>query len=103
MKFTILSILLILVPTLPAVEIIAHRGASYDAPENTLAAITLAWKRNADAVEIDVYLSRDKKIVVIHDQDTARTTGHHGLVHEQTWAQLRMLDAGAWKAPKWKG
>jgi len=103
MKSTILSILLILVSTLPAVEIIAHRGASHDAPENTLAAVNLAWKRNADAVEIDVYLSRDKKIVVIHDQDTGRTTGHRGLVREQTWAQLRKLDAGAWKAPQWKG
>ncbi|MFP6902401.1 MAG: glycerophosphodiester phosphodiesterase family protein [Verrucomicrobiia bacterium] len=102
MKITILLILTILAPSLPAVEIIAHRGASHDAPENTLAAVNLAWKRNADAVEIDVYLSRDKKIVVIHDQDTARTTGHRGLVHRQTWAQLRKLDAGAWKAPQWK-
>jgi glycerophosphoryl diester phosphodiesterase len=102
MKITILLILTILAPSLPAVEIIAHRGASHDAPENTLAAVNLAWKRNADAVEVDVYLSRDKKIVVIHDQDTARTTGHRGLVHRQTWAQLRKLDAGAWKAPQWK-
>jgi len=98
-----LTILPILIQNLTAVEIIAHRGASHDAPENTLAAVNLAWQRNADAVEIDVYLSRDKKIVVIHDQNTARTTGHRGLVHKQTWAQLAKLDAGAWKAPQWKG
>ena len=86
-----------------AVEIIAHRGASHDAPENTLAAVRLGWKRNADAVEVDVYLSKDGKIVVIHDENTKRTTGHDGLVHKMTWAQLRQLDAGSWKNKKFKG
>ena len=83
-----------------AVEIIAHRGASYDAPENTLASVQLGWERNADAVEVDVYLSKDRKIVVIHDENTKRTTGHDGLVHKMTWAQLRQLDAGSWKLEK---
>jgi glycerophosphoryl diester phosphodiesterase len=46
--------------------IIAHRGESHDAPENTLAAIELAWGRGADAVEIDVHLTKDNKVVVIH-------------------------------------
>ena len=55
--------------------IIAHRGESYDAPENTLASINLAWKRKADAVEVDVQLTKDKKIVVIHDNSTLRTGG----------------------------
>ncbi len=86
-----------------AVEIIAHRGASHDAPENTLAAVSLGWKRNADAVEVDVYLSKDNQIVVIHDKNTKRTTGHDGLVREMTWAQLRQLDAGSWKDRKFKG
>ena len=86
-----------------AVEIIAHRGASYDAPENTLASVQLGWERNADAVEVDVYLSKDGKIVVIHDESTKRTTGHDGLVHKMTWAQLRQLDAGSWKNKKFEG
>jgi len=50
--------------------IIAHRGESFDAPENTLVAITLAWERGAKAVEIDIRLTADNEIVVIHDKDT---------------------------------
>ena len=48
-----------------AVEIIAHRGASHDAPENTLAAVNLGWKRNADAVEVDVFLSKDNSGIIL--------------------------------------
>lgn len=54
-------------------EMIGHRGASHDAPENTLAAIRLAWEQGADAVEVDVHLSRDGQIVVVHDANTRRT------------------------------
>ena len=54
-------------------EIIAHRGASHDAPENTLAAVQLAWQQHADAVEVDVRISRDGQLVVIHDDNTRRT------------------------------
>lgn len=86
-----------------AVEIIAHRGASHDALENTLAAVSLGWERNVDAVEMDVYLSKDNQIVVIHDKNTKRTAGHDGLVREMNWAQLRKLDAGSWKDRKFKG
>ncbi len=86
-----------------AVEIIAHRGASHDAPENTLAAVRMGWERNADAVEVDVYLSKDKQIVAIHDKNTKRTTGHDELVKEMTWPELQKLDAGSWKDKKYKG
>ena len=86
-----------------AVEIIAHRGASHDAPENTLAAVNLGWKRNADAVEVDVFLSKDNRIVAIHDKNTKRTTGHDGLVRDMTWPELRKLEAGGWKGRKYKG
>ena len=58
-----------------AVEIIAHRGASYDAPENSLSAMTLAWRQGADQLETDIHLSKDGKIVVMHDFDTKRITG----------------------------
>lgn len=84
-------------------EIIAHRGASFDAPENTLAAVQLAWKQNADAVEIDVQFSKDGHIVVIHDDSTRKTAGVRRKVSEQTLAELKSLDVGAWKHKKWAG
>jgi glycerophosphoryl diester phosphodiesterase len=87
----------------PPVEIIAHRGASFDAPENTLAAVRLGWEQGADAVEFDVYLSKDGKIVVLHDKDTKRTAGVDRPVIEQTLAELRTLDVGKWKDPKFAG
>jgi glycerophosphoryl diester phosphodiesterase len=85
------------------VEIIAHRGASFDAPENTLAAIHLAWQQQADAVEIDVQFSKDGQIVVIHDDNTRKTGGVPKKVREQTLAELKRLDVGHWKAAKWAG
>ena len=94
LRFAVVSVVVFALDTF-AVEIIAHRGASHDAPENTLAAVSLGWKRNADAVEVDVYLSKDNQVVVIHDKNTKRTTGHDGLVREMNWAQLRKLDAGS--------
>ena len=82
-------------------EIIAHRGASHDAPENTLAAFRLAWEQMADAVELDIHLSKDDKLVVIHDDDTKRTAGVARKVRNQTFDQLRKLDLGRWKGKEW--
>lgn len=90
-------------PRLLGVEVTAHRGASHDAPENTLASVNLAWQRNADAVEIDVFLSADGHIVAYHDKDTKRIGGRDKLVKEQTLAELQTLDVGAWKGKKWRG
>lgn len=84
----------------PTVEIVGHRGASHDAPENTLAAIRLGWEQNADAVEFDVYLSKDGQIVLIHDADTERVAGVKRKVVEQTTEELRKLDVGKWKNEK---
>jgi len=81
--------------------IIAHRGESYDAPENTLASINLAWGKNADAVEIDVHLSKDNKIVVIHDEDTKRIWGRNKLVKDQTLKELKELNLEIYKDSKW--
>lgn len=81
--------------------IVAHRGASHDAPENTLSAFRLAWDQNADGVEGDFYLTADSKIVCIHDKDTKRTAGKKLVVEGSTLAELRKLDAGKWKAAKW--
>jgi glycerophosphoryl diester phosphodiesterase len=84
-------------------EIIAHRGASHDAPENTMAAIQLAWKQQADAVEIDVQFSRDGHLVVIHDPNTRKTAGVRKNVSDQTLAELKTLDVGRWKNSVWTG
>lgn len=87
----------------PRVEIVGHRGASFDAPENTLASIKLAWEQKADAAEFDIYLSKDGKIVVMHDANTKRTTSVDKPIVEQTLAELRKLDAGKWKGAKFAG
>jgi glycerophosphoryl diester phosphodiesterase len=86
-----------------AVEIFAHRGASHDAPENTLAAFKLGWAQGAAAVELDIWLTRDGKLICLHDADTRRTTGVPKKVAESTLAELRTLDAGTWKDAKWQG
>lgn len=75
-------------------KIIAHRGASGHAPENTLAAFQLALDQKADGIELDVMLSADKQVVVIHDETVDRTTNGSGRVRDLTLAQLQKLDAG---------
>src|SRR5262245_45356940 len=73
---------------------VAHRGESADAPENTMAAFRLAWERNVDAIELDVHLTRDGKLIVSHDADTKRTTGTNKVIVQSTLDELRPLDAG---------
>lgn len=75
--------------------VIAHRGASAHAPENTIAAFQLAVKQGADAIELDVKLSSDGHVVVIHDLTVDRTTPGSGRVRDMTLAALRALDAGS--------
>lgn len=77
-------------------EIIAHRGASLLAPENTIAAFDKAIELNADRLELDVQLSRDGKIVVIHDHTVDRTTNGSGLVKDLSLRNLKHLNAGSW-------
>lgn len=84
-----------------AVEIIAHRGFSARAPENTLGAFELAWKSGSDACELDVYLTADGKTAVIHDKDTQRTAGVKLGVATSSQADLTALDAGSWKGIDW--
>mgnify|MGYP001577538978 CR=1 FL=1 len=85
-----------------SVEIIAHRGASYIAPENTMASVMLGWDKGAD-VEVDVYLTKDNRIVVIHDDSTKRTAGTDLKVAEATSAELRKLDVGSFKSQEYAG
>ena len=83
--------------------IVAHRGASGDAPENTLPSFTLAWELGADAIEGDFQLTRDGHIVCIHDKDTQRVAGRKLVVEESTLADLRELDVGAYRGNDYKG
>lgn len=83
--------------------IVAHRGASNNAPENTLAAFHEAWRQGADAIEGDFRLSRDGHIVCIHDKTTQRTAGVNLTVAKTSLAQLRKLDVGKWKHAKFEG
>ncbi len=83
--------------------ILGHRGASASAPENTLAAFTRAMSEGADGVELDVRGCAGGELVVIHDEDTARTCGERLLVAESSLAALRRLDAGAWKGARFAG
>lgn len=79
--------------------VIAHRGASGTRPENTLAAFRRAEELGAHMIELDVQLTRDGEVVVIHDWTLARTTGGRGRVSARTLADLRRLDAGSWFDP----
>lgn len=87
----------------PALEIIAHRGYSAKAPENNVSAFNLAWESGTDACELDLHLTKDGKIIIIHDKDTKRTTGVMKVVAESTLDELRALDAGSWKGAAWAG
>ncbi|MDA8020327.1 MAG: hypothetical protein MPN21_23050 [Thermoanaerobaculia bacterium] len=77
-------------------RVIAHRGFSAEAPENTMVAIEKAIEARADMVEFDVLLSRDGEVVLIHDETLDRTTDGRGRVADRDLASLRELDAGAW-------
>jgi glycerophosphoryl diester phosphodiesterase len=83
--------------------VIAHRGASGQAPQNTLPAFARAVELGADMVELDVQLSRDGELVVIHDVELDATTDGVGTVAERTLEELKRLDAGSWLAPRWAG
>ncbi|MCF8359148.1 MAG: hypothetical protein K9H26_10340 [Prolixibacteraceae bacterium] len=84
---------------------IAHRGASYIAPENTLASAKLAWELGADAVEIDVHLSADKRVMVIHDDNTKRVSSgvNYYKIAETSSEKLRTVDVGSFKSDEYAG
>jgi glycerophosphoryl diester phosphodiesterase len=83
--------------------IIAHRGASADAPENTLPAFELAWKQGADAIEGDFRLTADGQVVCIHDADTMAVARERLVVSETSLAELQALDLGATFGSRWSG
>ena len=83
-------------PCPPKHRLIAHRGVSALAPENTLASFQLAAEQGVDWVEFDLRLTKDERLIIFHDDTLDRTTNGTGLVHLQTLSQLRGLDAGSW-------
>ena len=89
--------------SLPQPVIFAHRGASAQAPENTLSAFELALAQKADAIELDAKLSADGQVIVIHDPTVDRTTDGRGPVKDLALAELRSLDAGSFFSEKFRG
>jgi glycerophosphoryl diester phosphodiesterase len=84
-------------------KIIAHRGFSSRAPENTMAAFKAAMVFGVDGLELDVHLSQDGELIICHDEKVDRTTDGHGLIKDFTWQELGKLDAGSWFDPRFAG
>ena len=107
MKYTLLPLIAALLSpcsiTAHAQLIVAHRGASHEAPENTIAAFQLAWEKQADAIEGDFYVTKDNQIACIHDKTTRRVAPKHPerTVATTTLDDLRQLDVGSWKHPRY--
>jgi len=87
----------------PRPLVIGHRGASADAPENTIAAFELALEQGADGIELDVHLTADEQPVVIHDFTLERTTDGAGPVSGRPLRELKRLDAGGWLDRRFRG
>lgn len=105
MKLTLTGALLLCLNAMISAEplIVAHRGASEEAPENTIPAFELAWQQGADAIEGDFQLTVDGEIVCIHDKDTKKVSKTNKVVKQSKLEELRELDVGAWFGPVWKG
>lgn len=78
-------------------DIIAHRGYSGKFPENTMLSFRKAVESGADAIELDVHLSKDGEVMIIHDEALGRTTGKEGLVSDYTRSELEQINAGKTK------
>jgi len=85
------------------IEVIAHRGASAYAPENTLAAFRKAVEMGADYFELDCRLSKDSEVIILHDADLERVAGQKTAAADLTLAEIQALDAGSWFNPTFKG
>ena len=84
-------------------EIFAHRGASAIAPESTRAAIVAAVKAKADGIELDVQMTKDRRLVIFHDDQLKRTTNGRGHLTKKTYPELKKLDAGSWFDKQFSG
>jgi glycerophosphoryl diester phosphodiesterase len=107
-RFFVLALVILLLPASGQAGdskpfVVAHRGASHDAPENTLAAFRLAWEQGADAIEGDFFLTVDGQIVCTHDRTTERLCDQKLTVRDSKLEDLQRLDVGSWKGEKWSG
>lgn len=84
-------------------QIVGHRGAAGEAPENTLGSFALAVEQGSDAIELDIHLSKDEQIIVCHDVTINRTTTGTGNIGELTTVELKQVDAGSWFHAKYAG
>jgi glycerophosphoryl diester phosphodiesterase len=84
-------------------SIFAHRGASGTHPENTMAAFEAAVRLGADGIELDVQMTKDGEIVIIHDETVNRTTSGKGWIEQMTYEEVAALDAGSWFSPRFAG
>ena len=102
LSLSLLGLVVVLCGTVRGQDIVAHRGASFDAPENTVSSFRLAWEMKADAIEADFYLTADKQIVCIHDKTTKRVAPESPEVSvaAATLKELRVLDVGSWKGAR---
>ncbi|KJY31823.1 MULTISPECIES: glycerophosphodiester phosphodiesterase [Streptomyces] len=89
--------------TARAIRVVAHRGASHEYPEHTIEAYRRAIADGADALECDVRLSADGRLVCVHDRTVERTSDGRGVVSELTYAQLAAFDFGGWKGAEHRG
>lgn len=90
-------------PVVQHAQIVAHRGAPFDAPENTVASAKIAWAQNADAVEADIHLTKDGEVIVAHDPTTKRIDGRDIPLAELTLAELRSIDVGSRRGRQFAG
>lgn len=88
---------------MPMTLLFGHRGARGLAPENTLPSFRLAKEIGVDGVELDVHLSKDNAVVVMHDDTVNRTTNGKGRIRDMTLEEIKALDAGSWFGEKWRG
>lgn len=86
-----------------AVRVAAHRGNSHDYPENTIVAFQSALQLPVDQLEIDLHMTKDGEIILMHDHTVDRTTNGTGLIRNYTFKALRELDAGGWKGEAFRG
>jgi len=85
------------------IKVIGHRGAAFNAPENTLSAFEYVLQTNADMLELDVHLSSDDSLIIMHDRKVDRTTNGKGEIQNLSYDEISKLDAGAWFDKKFTG
>ena len=80
----------------------AHRGDRKTCPENTMPAFEKAISFGVDMIETDIHMTKDGKLIIMHDRNTVRTTGHDGFTDQMTFEEIKTLDAGSWFSPEYK-